>query len=440
MRSFQRLVTTLILVVVLGVFAGTQYEQKTNAQHARGGDPGVPHIVIAGASDVPALLTYPVADVPLTVGLGTKHALALYYDTSASQFKVTAWGLNDYGQTDVPAGLTDVGMLTGGRSFSLALKSDGTVVAWGKMYQHGPPSDSSAGTYVTASVPAGLSDVQTIVASNNVALALKTDGTVVQWGWAYCTLRGDAACPYDTAVEPPAGLSDVASIDINQTASRTRAVAIKHDGTVVTWGSSSYDQDKPASVPANSGVVLGETHALVISSPGGLSGWGLGSQRVVTGANAQPGTLANIAASAEYSFVSTNSTGALYGFGDTFPGTVPVLPPVGATRIAIASVKAKGDHLIVLYTDYTPPPTATATLNGSETASRTPTKTSSPTKTLTPSKTPTATKTPSATKAPKPSKTATKTRTATNTPSATRTRTRTPTLRVKPTKTPRVVP
>jgi len=44
---------------------------------------------------------------------------------------VVAWGDNNDGETDVPAGLSGVVAIAAGDDYSLALKSDGTVVAWG---------------------------------------------------------------------------------------------------------------------------------------------------------------------------------------------------------------------------------------------------------------------------------------------------------------------
>jgi hypothetical protein len=44
---------------------------------------------------------------------------------------VVAWGDNTFGQLNVPAGLNDAIAIAAGYGFSLALKRDGTVVAWG---------------------------------------------------------------------------------------------------------------------------------------------------------------------------------------------------------------------------------------------------------------------------------------------------------------------
>src|SRR5580692_4663079 len=79
---------------------------------------------------------------------------------------IIAWGDDTYGETNVPIGLTDVVAISAGDKYSLALRSDGTVVAWGN----------------NTFVPAGLSNVVAIATGYDFLLALQSDGTVVAWG------------------------------------------------------------------------------------------------------------------------------------------------------------------------------------------------------------------------------------------------------------------
>ena len=69
------------------------------------------------------------------IAAGWGHNLALKSDGT-----VLAWGRNDYGQSAVPAGLRDVVAVSAGDAANLALKSDRTVVAWGDYDQSTLPS------------------------------------------------------------------------------------------------------------------------------------------------------------------------------------------------------------------------------------------------------------------------------------------------------------
>ncbi len=84
--------------------------------------------------------------------------------------------------------LSNVTAMTSGVGRLLALRRDGTVVAWGTNYC-GNVSD-----------PRGLSNVTAVAAGGCLNLALKFDGTITAWG-------NDAA--------PPAGLSNVVAIAAN---------------------------------------------------------------------------------------------------------------------------------------------------------------------------------------------------------------------------------
>lgn len=79
-----------------------------------------------------------------------------------------SWGSNLYGQTNVPAGLSNVISVAAGNTFSFALTRDGTLAQWGRW--------GGEGTNLTPY----LSNVVALVVSINDVLALKSNGT--WWG------------------------------------------------------------------------------------------------------------------------------------------------------------------------------------------------------------------------------------------------------------------
>ncbi|WP_262852238.1 RCC1 domain-containing protein [Mumia quercus] len=157
--------------------------------------------------------------------------------------KVTAWGdgIGDAARNNVkvPAGLSDVIAVEAGLN-GVALRSNGTVVAWG-----------DPGWGIT-NVPAGLRDVTKVSAPSWTALALKKDGTVVTWG------RKSTG-----AFAVPAGLSNVVDV----AASEGLQLALKSDGTVVGWGEESSCGCARLPVPAE---IQGRT--IAIANGAGVSG------------------------------------------------------------------------------------------------------------------------------------------------------------------------
>ena len=105
-------------------------------------------------------------DQPFTkIAAGYWHNAALKTDGT-----VVAWGGNDSGQATVPVGLSGIRFIATGDAHTVALRNDGTVVAWG------------ANSYGQTTVPIGLNGVIAIAAGVDHTVAMKTDGTVVAWG------------------------------------------------------------------------------------------------------------------------------------------------------------------------------------------------------------------------------------------------------------------
>jgi hypothetical protein len=178
----------------------------------------------------------------VAVAAGWEHSLALKADGT-----VVAWGRNNFGQTDVPAGLTGVVAISGGSQHSVALMSDGTVVVWG-----------ANGQGQTA-VPPGLGGVVAIAAGGCHTLAAKGDGTVVSWGcgWGQSTV--------------PGGLSNVVAV----AAGAEQSVALKADGTVVAWGSNAFGQGAvPSGLSGVTSIAAGHFHNVARKSDGTVVVWG----------------------------------------------------------------------------------------------------------------------------------------------------------------------
>lgn len=201
---------------------------------------------ITGVDDIPTAAQSGVT----SISAGTGFVLALKNDGS-----VVAWGYNPSGQTLVPAtAQSGVTAIAAGSEFSLALKEDGSVIAWG--------SNTSGQTSVPIAAQSG---VTAIAAGGAFALALKEDGSVIAWG----------DNTYGQINVPLAAQSGVVAV----AAGENFALALKSDGSVVAWGDNTYGQTNPLALP-QSGVIAiaaGGIHALALQDNGAVVAWGVDS-------------------------------------------------------------------------------------------------------------------------------------------------------------------
>jgi hypothetical protein len=252
--------------------------------------------------NVPVPSVPPLADAVLAVAQGSGYSVALRTNGT-----VLAWGDSTVGQTNVPGGLVDVVAIAAGGSHSLALRRDGRVTGWGYNY------------YGQASVPASLSNVVAVTAGSLHSAALRAEGTVTAWGY---NSSGQASVP--------AGLSNVVAVS----AGGSHNLALRADGTVAAWGYNVWGQ---ATVPSGLSnvvaVAAGEAHSLALRADGGVVGWGYNS----SGQAAVPAGLTGVvavAAGSQHS-LALRADGTVTAWGNGAFGQTNLPPGLrGVTAIA----------------------------------------------------------------------------------------------------------
>lgn len=254
------------------------------------------------------------------IAAGGSHTVALKNDGT-----VVAWGNNGNGQTTVPAGVAGVTAIAAGAYHTVALKNDGTVVTWGYNY------DGST------TVPAGLSGVIAIAAGRHHTVALRNDGTVAAWG-------------YDGfgQIAVPEGLSGVTAI----AAGAYHSVALKNDGTVVAWGRNDFDQSMaPAGLSGVTAIAAGDGHTVAVKNDGTIVSWGDDGSGQTTVPAGLSGVIAIAASSYHTVALKNDGTVVAWGSNDFDQSTAP--PGLcGVTAIAVGeyhTVTLKNDGTVIAW-------------------------------------------------------------------------------------------
>jgi len=256
--------------------------------------------------------------------------------------RAKAWGDNSFGQTNVPAGLTNVVAVTSSAYDAVALKNDGTIAAWGFNY------------YGLDNVPTNVTNVIAVASGFHHSLALRADGTLVAWGANdfgqlngvsnVNNVAGIAAGAYHSIVvkrdgtvaawgdnsngqtNVPAGLINATAV----AAGINHSLALCADGTVTAWGANVYGQTNvPAGLSNVVAIASGENHCLALKSDGTVAAWGWNND----GQTTIPANLTNVAAIAcgDYFSLALKTDGTVVSWGDNGSGQRNL--PAGLTNI-----------------------------------------------------------------------------------------------------------
>ena len=244
----------------------------------------------------------------------TAIAAGLYFSLALlSKGTVMAWGLNDYGQladgtksgpstcsSGAPCstraaavrGLHGVTALAAGSDHSLALLSNGTVMAWGLNTSGQLGNGGTAGTSTPVPVR-GLHGVRAIAAGSDYNVALLSNNTIVTWGDNAYGQLGDGTTTSRSTPVAVRGLTGVTAI----AAGSDHNLALLSNGMVVTWGENTYGELGDATtsgpsvcssglpcsttpkamsgLPRVTAIAAGQYFSLALLSNGRLMAWGL---------------------------------------------------------------------------------------------------------------------------------------------------------------------
>jgi alpha-tubulin suppressor-like RCC1 family protein len=194
--------------------------------------------------------------------------------------------------------LTNIIAVAAGNNHSLALKDDGTVWAWGNNIDgrlgDGSKANKNSPVPVKGAVDSGfLAGIKALAAGYRHSVALKSDGTVWAWGYnAEGELGNGAVADQNLPVQVKGVngngyLTGITAV----TAGKSQTAALTDEGVIWTWGGNEFGQlgdgtkankTTPVRVQVNSGIdfqyamalAAGANHLIILKKDGTV--WTLG--------------------------------------------------------------------------------------------------------------------------------------------------------------------
>lgn len=221
--------------------------------------------------------------------------------------------------------------------FGLALNTNSTVVTWGNSH-----------------VPAGITNIAAVATEQRIIWVLKRDGTIMGW-----TI--DPSLPAHGILFPVNGISNAVAIAVGPGGYFTHGIALLRDGTVANWGRKFEDRnaDPPEGLSNVVAVAAGAGQSLALRQDGTVVGWGWNQSGEATGitttgkpnlANFSSGTVhvddemltnvVSIAAGHSYS-MALKKDGTVVAWGKMGDSNLPATVPEGLSNVVAIAAGAE---------------------------------------------------------------------------------------------------
>lgn len=276
--------------------------------------------------------------------------------------------------TAPPPPSTGAGRIAAGNGFSLAVNAAGVPYSWGAdgtgQLGNGTPNADR-----NLAAPVGAFNAVRAVAAGggSQAIALRTDGTV--WAWGY---GGSVTCDFGATFPVPVQIGGASGIVAISTGD-AHTLLLRNDGVVLAFGCNDSGQlGRAGTAPAASAVMVaglppitavaaGGALSLALDASGNVWSWGRGALGDSSGLFAPRNTPAQIAgltgvaaiAAASDHALALRSNGSVWAWGSNLHGKLGLgsnvasqLTPAATGLVAgITAIAAGGDNAMALRSD-----------------------------------------------------------------------------------------
>ena len=229
-----------------------------------------------------------------TTGSGSRHVLAIRANGS-----LWGWGRNDYGQlgdgtaasksspVSVVGGFTDWCQVSTGLYHALGVRTNGTLWAWGRNYCGILGDNTTVSKSSPVSVVGGFNDWCQVSAGWGHTSAVRTNGTLWAWGRNdYGRLGTNSITHRSSPVSVVGGFTDWCQVS----SSCNMTIAVRTNGTAWAWGANvngilgdgtTVSKSSPVSVVGGftdwCRVETGRAHTIALRTNGTAWSWGCNS-------------------------------------------------------------------------------------------------------------------------------------------------------------------